>query len=196
MNKRNIYYLLGVLILIAVVWINGGKDKTNTNTTTDTQDSGEVKSEQTKTSDSSDNSGSGQTSSTYSIKGPSQEEESNTPPPRLNLPRGTTPPPQIPPQKVFDVHDGLTFQEAMAMFGNYGYRYQFVECHGNPGGFVIKQATKFMLDNRDSRQHQFVVATQNFLIPGYDFVITSSKDIGTYMITCDGGGAAQLTVVP
>lgn len=116
------------------------------------------------------------------------------------LPRGSrtaavSPESGSPPPRP-DAHDGLTFEEAMKLFGLFGYRYQFVECHGMPGNFVMKQNTRFMLDNRDPVAHNFVVATQSFLIPGYDFAIALARDLGKYMITCDGGGAAGMEVVP
>jgi hypothetical protein len=105
-------------------------------------------------------------------------------------PQTNTPPPRP------DAHDGLTFEEAMNLFGMFGYRYQFVNCRGTPGNFIMKLGTRFMLDNRDPIEHNIVVATQNFLIPGYDFAIAYAKDLGKYMITCDGGGAASMEVVP
>ncbi|MDP2933269.1 MAG: hypothetical protein Q8N81_04010 [bacterium] len=113
-------------------------------------------------------------------------------------PRGT--PPVRPEVKGAlsepDVHDGLTFEQAMNLFGLFGYRYQFVSCRGMPGNFIMKQGVKYMLDNRDPITHNFQVASDNFLIPGYDFAIGKAHDLGNHMITCDGGGASSITIVP
>ena len=124
--------------------------------------------------------------------------ESTTQKPTL-LPRGDKPPAALetgtPPPRP-DAHDGLTFEEAMKLFGLFGYRYQFVNCRGTPGNFIMKIGTRFMLDNRDPVEHNIGVASRNFLIPGYDFVVTYAQDLGKFMITCDGGGASSMEVVP
>lgn len=101
------------------------------------------------------------------------------------LPRGET-----------DLHDGNSFEEAMRIYASSGYRFQFVECHGNPGRLVMKQGKKFMLDNRDDSQHSFGISAKTYDIEAYDFAIATAIDLGTYFITCDGGGAAEMNVQP
>ena len=86
------------------------------------------------------------------------------------------------------------YQQALTVYGSSGYRFQFSDCHGYPGKLVIKQNQKLMLDNRDPGKHTIVVKSQTFKVAGYDFAIATAKDLGTYNITCDGGGAAELTV--
>lgn len=115
------------------------------------------------------------------------------------LPRGT--PGERPQVKGAETstnynHDGLTFEQAMKLYGLFGYRYQFVNCRGTPGNFIIKQGVKYMLDNRDPVTHEFQISAEKFVIPGYDFVINKAGDVGTRYITCDGGGASTVTVVP
>ena len=94
----------------------------------------------------------------------------------------------------FDLHKGMTFQQAMDAFRD-GYKFQFTSCHGMPGRYIVTTQTRFMLDNRDGTRHDFGIAGVTVTIPAYDFLITSIKDPGYYMITCDGGGAAELVVV-
>ena len=87
----------------------------------------------------------------------------------------------------------LTYTKAMELYGN-GFRFQFSDCHGNPGQMSIRQGVKFMLDNRDNKAHTIVIKSQTFRIPAYGFAIATAKELGTYNITCDGGGAAELNV--
>jgi hypothetical protein len=86
---------------------------------------------------------------------------------------------------------------------SYQYRIQFAQCHGTVTGsagpaaggtLVIKKSVSFMIDNRDAVAHTFAFNGQSYKVAGYDFAIVSAKGIGTYPITCDGGGAATLHV--
>ncbi len=86
------------------------------------------------------------------------------------------------------------YTKAIALYGSKGYRIQFSQCHGNPGSLSLKKGVQFMLDNRDDSAHTIVIKSQTFHIPAYGFTIATAKDLGTYNITCDGGGAAQLNV--
>lgn len=84
---------------------------------------------------------------------------------------------------------GLSYQRALAA---YPYRIQFVSCHGNPGKLTVKQGSKVMLDNRDERTHTIMVGRNKYSIKGYNFTVVTAPTAGTYNITCDGGGAAQM----
>ena len=88
----------------------------------------------------------------------------------------------------------LTFEQALEIYSANGYRFEFASCHGRPGSLSMKVGTKFMLDNRDPLAHTFVAGSSTYHIGPYGFAIATAKDLGTYNITCDGGGAAQVVV--
>lgn len=90
----------------------------------------------------------------------------------------------------------LTFEEAYQTYAVSGFRFEFADCHGRPGSISMKKGTKFMLDNRDNEAHRFVVGSKTYNIGPYGFAIATATDVGTYNITCDGGGAAQVVVQP
>ena len=75
-----------------------------------------------------------------------------------------------------------------------GYRFQFSHCTGTPGSLVVKAGKYFLLDNRDAQSHTFAVAGQSYSVGGYGAAVAAVWKIGTFQITCDGGGAASLTV--
>ncbi len=75
----------------------------------------------------------------------------------------------------------------------YQYRFQFSNCQGNPGKLTFKQGVKVMLDNRDEATHTFGFGGAKYTVKGYSFVIVTAPKAGTHNITCDGGGAAQMT---
>ncbi|MBP7992473.1 MAG: hypothetical protein KAZ30_02340 [Candidatus Magasanikbacteria bacterium] len=75
----------------------------------------------------------------------------------------------------------------------YQYRFQFSNCKGNPGKLTFKQGVKVMLDNRDEATHTFGFGGAKYTVKGYSFVIVTAPKAGTHNITCDGGGAAQMT---
>jgi len=75
-----------------------------------------------------------------------------------------------------------------------GYRFQFSHCSGTPGSLTVKAGKYFLLDNRDAQSHTFAVAGQSYSIGGYGAAVAAVWKTGTFQITCDGGGAASLTV--
>lgn len=75
-----------------------------------------------------------------------------------------------------------------------GYRFQFSKCSGTPGSLVVKSGKYFLLDNRDAQSHTFSVAGQSYSVGGYGAAVAAVWKTGTHQITCDGGGAASLTV--
>lgn len=83
---------------------------------------------------------------------------------------------------------------AIGVYGKSGYRFQFSNCSGNPGSLIMKLGTKFMIDNRDDKSHQIGIGTQSYKLGAYDFAIISIKKIGSFNITCDGGGAAHIDI--
>jgi len=81
----------------------------------------------------------------------------------------------------------------------YKYRIQFSQCHGlssimNNGSLTVKQNTKFMIDNRDKVARTIVFASNVYKVGAENFVIASIAKPGVYNVTCDGGGAATITV--
>jgi hypothetical protein len=101
----------------------------------------------------------------------------------------TTPTPLSATQKYLD---------AIRIYKNPGYYFQFVECHGLPGTLTMKKGKKFMLDNRDAKTRKIAISGgQSFKIGAYGFAIaTAPAKAGTHYITCDGGGAATILVQP
>lgn len=108
-----------------------------------------------------------------------------TPPPPVK----TNPTPLSATQKYLD---------AIRIYKNPGYYFQFVECHGLPGTLTMKKGKKFMLDNRDAKSRKIAISGgQSFKIGAYGFAIaTAPAKAGTHYITCDGGGAATILVQP
>ncbi len=90
------------------------------------------------------------------------------------------------------------YLDALKIYKNTGYYFQFVECHGLPGTLTMKKGKKFMLDNRDAKTRKIAISGgQSFKITAYNFAIaTAPSKAGTYYITCDGGGAAKIVVQP
>jgi hypothetical protein len=88
------------------------------------------------------------------------------------------------------------YLDAIRLYKNVGYYFQFVDCHGLPGSLTLKKGKKFMLDNRDNKSHKIaIVGGQSFTIGAYNFAIaTAPSKAGTHYITCDGGGAASILV--
>jgi hypothetical protein len=188
-NKKNLAFAAALIVLIIAVGYNTANKKQNQDQNT----AQNFDQQQAQSNTSSIASSANRATASAGQKSPSLAEQGV-------LPRGE--PPVRPDGTVagastdspFDPHKGLTFQQAMEIYRD-GYRFQFVNCHGLPGHYVVTTKTRFMLDNRDGIQHDFKVASITFTIPAYDFLITGTKETGTHMITCDGGGAAELTVV-
>ncbi len=90
------------------------------------------------------------------------------------------------------------YLDAIRVYKNPGYYFQFVDCHGLPGTLTMKKGKKFMLDNRDNKTRRIAISGgQSFKIGAYGFAIaTAPTKAGTHYITCDGGGAATILVQP
>ncbi len=86
--------------------------------------------------------------------------------------------------------------KASNIYKTSGYYFQFLNCRGTPGVLTMKKGTKFMLDNRDDKTRKFVIFDRNYNIGAYNYTIVTADKIGKHYITCDGGGAAQVTVQP
>jgi len=88
------------------------------------------------------------------------------------------------------------YLDAIKIYKTVGYYFQFVDCHGSPGTLTLKAGKKFMLDNRDAKSRKIAIqGGQSFQIGPYDFAIaTAPSALGLHYITCDGGGAASITV--
>lgn len=112
---------------------------------------------------------------------------SSTVPAKNPTPVKTSPTPLSATQKYLD---------AIRIYKNTGYYFQFVDCHGLPGTLTMKKGKKFMLDNRDAKSRRIAISGgQSFKIPAYNFAIaTAPTKAGTHYITCDGGGAATIVV--
>lgn len=90
-----------------------------------------------------------------------------------------------------------TYQDALAVYGASGYRFQFSSCNASPGSLTMKIGQKFMLDNRDATPRTVKAGSQQYNLGAYGFVIASAPAItGTHYITCDGGGTATILVQP
>ncbi len=83
---------------------------------------------------------------------------------------------------------------ALNIYGKSGYRFQFVNCSGNPGYLTMKLGVKFMIDNRDNKSHQMAIGNKTYKLEAYDFAIVSIQKVGDFIITCDGGGAAHVLI--
>jgi hypothetical protein len=90
----------------------------------------------------------------------------------------------------------LTYDQAIKEYGVRGYRIQLSQCHGTPGRLAIKSGTAFMVDNREGVAHTVVLAKQTFKVPAWGFVIIYTQGKGKQVLTCDGGGAAEIDVQP
>lgn len=83
----------------------------------------------------------------------------------------------------------------------YPYRFQFLNCHGNPGMISVRKGSVVMLDNRDGVARTIKANGQSFKIAAYDYALVSpaivtkdNTDLTLSNVTCDGGGAATLNV--
>ncbi|MDE2312000.1 MAG: hypothetical protein KGJ93_02845 [Patescibacteria group bacterium] len=81
----------------------------------------------------------------------------------------------------------------------YEYRVQFYQCHGsvgtsNVGTLSVAKGSKIMLDNHDPVAHTFAFKGVTVRVAGYNYEIVTPTVIGTYPVTCDGGGALELNV--
>jgi len=88
------------------------------------------------------------------------------------------------------------YLKAANIYKTSGYYFQFVNCHGTPGSLVIKKGAKFMMDNRDNKIRKISVMGKTYSLNAYNYTIVTADKVGKHYITCDGGGAAQITVAP
>ncbi len=88
------------------------------------------------------------------------------------------------------------YLKAANIYKTSGYYFQFVNCHGTPGSLVIKKGAKFMMDNRDNKIRKIAVMGKTYSLNAYNYTIVTADKVGKHYITCDGGGAAQITVAP
>jgi hypothetical protein len=88
------------------------------------------------------------------------------------------------------------YLDALKVYKNAGYYFQFLNCHASPGTLTMKAGRKFMLDNKDNVTRSIkIVGGQSFRITAYNYAIaTAPYKEGVYYITCDGGGSAQIKV--
>ncbi len=89
---------------------------------------------------------------------------------------------------------GKAYPKASLPYIENGYRFQFSNCRGTPGSLVVKAGKYFLLDNRDATSHTIAVAGKSYSVGSYGAAVAAVWKPGTYNITCDGGGAASLTV--
>jgi hypothetical protein len=89
-----------------------------------------------------------------------------------------------------------SYTDAIEKYKNSGYYIQFFPCQATPGSLIVKQGSKIMLDNRDSKAHSIGIKSDKYLIASYNYAIATLNVIGTNYVTCDGGGSATITVVP
>ena len=89
-----------------------------------------------------------------------------------------------------------SYVDAAAKYKKSGYYIQFYPCQATPGSLIVKQGSKIMLDNRDSKAHSIGIKNDKYLIASYNYAIATLNSIGTNYVTCDGGGSATVTVVP
>lgn len=89
-----------------------------------------------------------------------------------------------------------SYLQALKIYKNSGYYLQFYPCQATPGTLTVKKGSKIMLDNRDSKTHVIGIKSVKYNIGSYNFAIATLNTLGTNYITCDGGGSAQITVVP
>lgn len=96
---------------------------------------------------------------------------------------------------VNPVIEAREYTKTFLFFKQLGTYFQFVNCHGTPGILSIKHGARIMLDNRDNAAHTFGFNSKQYPVGAFDYVIvTAPIQPLKYMVTCDGGGAAQVYV--
>ncbi len=98
------------------------------------------------------------------------------------------------PEKIPAVDIPLNYGDAINKFGD--FRFQFVACSGTPGQMVAKQGSVIMLDNRDDKERVIVMGEAAYRIKALDYALAIASKVGNLQITCDGGGAATISVQP
>ncbi len=89
-----------------------------------------------------------------------------------------------------------SYIQALSTYQKSGYYIQFFPCQASPGSLIVKRGSKVMLDNRDNKTHVIGIRSVRYSIGSYNFAIATVDSLGTNYVTCDGGGSAQITVVP
>lgn len=122
---------------------------------------------------------------------PSTDSPETTPPASVDVVSKTRVPRPLTPS--------ARYQQAITTYGDQGNRHiiQLDEtCHGVPGTLLIKQGLNFMIDNRSELEISVRYEDQSFNILPWDFRIVTTQIPGKHFITCEGGGAAEVTVAP
>ena len=108
------------------------------------------------------------------------------------------PAPQASLTKAETAGKKLPYAEAVNTYKN---RFQFSQCHGNPGMLSVKIGVPVMLDNRDNATHAIKANGQSIKIAPYDYAILYPAKVtvgevgtGSSNVTCDGGGSVVLNV--
>jgi hypothetical protein len=96
--------------------------------------------------------------------------------------------------KTLAVDVPLNYGDAVNEYGD--ARFQFVGCHGTPGSLVAKKGTVIMLDNRDNEAHVIAMGKATYNLKALDYALAIASETGDLQITCDGGGAATISVQP
>lgn len=124
------------------------------------------------------------------LQGADANMEANT-----QVPPAEPPPAVAPAVKANPLHAGLTLEGAVAQYRNSGYRFQISNCRATPGTMTVKQSqTKVMFQNFDNKSHTFIVGKQKFITGALDFAIITFAEAGTFSVSCDGAGSAEVLV--
>ncbi len=75
------------------------------------------------------------------------------------------------------------------------FRFQLSRCSAIPGELTVPRMQPLYLDNRDGVARTIAVADRLIPIDPYGFVAVQISEPGKYVMTCDGGGAGQITVL-
>lgn len=88
-----------------------------------------------------------------------------------------------------------SYIDSLNHYRSLGAYLQLLSCHGNPGRISMKRQVQFMVDNQDVQAHVVGVGSISYRLAARGFAIVSAPDkAGEYYVTCDGGGAALLSV--
>lgn len=98
------------------------------------------------------------------------------------------------PAKTLAVNLPVNYGDAVNEYGD--NRFQFVACGGTPGRMVVKKGAVVMLDNRDAKARTIAVGSATYAVKAQEYVLAIANEVGDLQITCDGGGAATLSVQP
>jgi len=88
----------------------------------------------------------------------------------------------------------LNYGDAINRYGD--MRFQFVGCQGTPGSMVAKQGSVIMLDNRDDKARVVSMGGATYKLQPLGYALAIASETGNLQITCDGGGAATISVQP